>query len=185
MSGAAATEGRAATPPVLRAEPPLGELGLLLAAVADLSGVVLFTWRDGADGGLPPSHDYLLVERGMFMIGMLLSAIAFCLLADRRTGRENQLLRAGTLGYLAAGIVGVVAEAIQLADSEAYPLFVTYVLTAFLAQVVIGLGLGVAQLVATWVAWTTVAWNIVWPILLSLVSPDDYYYPAVHLVMPR
>lgn len=183
MSGAAAT-GRSATPPVARAEPPVGELGLLLAALAELSAVVLFTWRDGADGGLPPSYDYLLVERSMFMAGMLLSAIAFCLLADRPTGRENQLLRAGALAYLAAGIVGVVAEAIDLANAEAYPLFVTYVLMAFIGQAVIGLGLGAARLVTPWVAWTTAAWNIVWPLVLSVVSPDDYYYPAVHIVMP-
>lgn len=184
MSGTAAADGSGAMTRLARAAAPLGELGLLLAAVAELCAVVLFTLRDGADGGLPPSHGYLLVERSMFMVGMLLSAIAFCLLDDRRAARENQLLRAGALGYLAAGIVGVVAEATELANSGAYPLFVTYVVTAFLGQAVIGLGLLVARLVAAWVAWTTVAWNIVWPLVLSLVSPGDYYYPAVHLVMP-
>ena len=99
-------------------------------------------------------------------------------------GQANQLLRAGALGHLVAGSIGVVAEAIDLENFEVHPLFVTYVLTAFVSQAVIGLGLRAARLVAAWVGWTTVAWNVVWPVVLSLVSAGDYYCPALHLLMP-
>jgi hypothetical protein len=144
-------ESTAIKAPVAGAGAPIAELGLLAAAAANVSAVVLFTLHDG-DSGLPPSHGYLVVERSLFMVGMLLSAIAFCLLDDRGAGRANPLLRAGALGYLAASIVGVVGESIDLESSEIYSLFVTYALAAFVSQAVIGLGLHTARLVAPWVA---------------------------------
>ncbi|HEX6337591.1 MAG TPA: hypothetical protein VFZ85_11595 [Jiangellaceae bacterium] len=177
-------QSTATKPPAAGAGAPIAELGLLVAAAANVSAVVLFTLHDGANGGLPPSHGYLVVERSLFMVGMLLSAIAFCLLDDRGAGRANPLLRAGALGYLAASIVGVVGESIDLESSEIYSLFVTYVLAAFVSQTVIGLGLRAARLVAPWVAWTTVAWNVACPVVLRLASPDDLYFPVLHLLMP-
>jgi hypothetical protein len=170
--------------PVARSGAPIAELGLLVAAAANVSAVVLFNLHDGANGGPPPSHGYLVIERSLFMVGMLLSAIAFCLLDDRAAGRANPLLRAGALGYLAASIVGVVGESLNLESTEVYALFVTYVLAAFVSQAVIGLGLRAARLVTPWVAWTTVAWNVAWPVVLRLASPDDIYFPALHLLMP-
>jgi hypothetical protein len=112
---------------------------------------------------------------------MLLSAIAFCLLDDRGTRRANPLLRAGARSYLAASIVGVVGESIDLESSGDYSLFVSYVLAAFVSQAVIGFGLRAARLVAPWVDWTTVAWNVAWP--MTLTSPDDLYFhgpPSAH-----
>lgn len=177
-------ESSATKPRVARAGAPIAELGLLVAAAANLSAVVLFALHDGADGGLPPSHGYLVVERSLFIVGMLLSAIAFCLLGDRGAGGGHPLLRTGALGYLAASIVGVVGESIDLESTGISSLFVTYVLAAFVSQAVIGLGLRAARLVALWVAWTTVAWNFAWPVVLRLASPDDLYFPALHLLMP-
>lgn len=56
---------------------------LLLAAAADLTAVLLFSLRDGVNGGTPPTHAYLVLERGLFMAGMLVSALGFCLLEER------------------------------------------------------------------------------------------------------
>jgi hypothetical protein len=70
-------EGSASKRPVAGAGAPIAELGLLVAAAANVSAVVLFALHDGANGGLPPSHGYLVVERSLFIVGMLLSAIGF------------------------------------------------------------------------------------------------------------
>jgi hypothetical protein len=73
---------------------------LILAAAANLTAVVLFNLCDGVNNGPPPTHAYLVLERGQFMVGMLVSAFGLCLLAERDRGLG--LLRFGT-GYLAAG----------------------------------------------------------------------------------
>jgi hypothetical protein len=154
---------------------------LLVAAAANLTAVVLFNLRDGVNGGPPPTHAYLVLERGLFMAGMLVSALGFCLLAER--DRDSALLRFGTLGYLAAGVVGVVAETMDLADLEAYPTTVAYVVLAYLGQAVIGLALALSRLVTPWLGWLTLAWNIGCLAVLSIGSPDDVYYPVLHLLM--
>lgn len=155
---------------------------LILAAAANLTAVVLFNLRDGVNNGPPPTHGYLVAERGLFMAGMLVSALGFCLLAERDRGSE--LLRFGTLGYLAAGVIGVVAETMSLAHIGAYPTTVAYVVLAFLGQAIIGLALGRSGLVTPWLAWLTLAWNLAWLAGLSIGSPDDVYYPVLHLLMP-
>jgi mannose/fructose/N-acetylgalactosamine-specific phosphotransferase system component IIC len=155
---------------------------LILAAAANLTAVVLFTLRDGVNNGPPPTQAYLVLERGLFMAGMLVSAIGFSLLAERDRGSE--LMRFGTLGYFAAGIVGVVAETMELANAGAYPTTVAYVVLAFLGQAIIGLALARSDLVTPWLGWLTMTWNLMWLVGLSIGSPDDMYFPALHLLMP-
>jgi hypothetical protein len=155
---------------------------LLLAAAANCAAVVLFSLRDGVNNGPPPNHDYLVLERGLFMAGMIVSALGFSLLAER--DRDSALLRFGTLGYFAAGIVGVVAETMDLARLEAYPTTVAYVVIAFLGQAIIGLALARSGLITPWLGWLTVAWNVAWLVGLSIRSPDDVYFPVLHLLMP-
>lgn len=155
---------------------------LLLAAAANFTAVVLFNLRDGVNNGSPPTHAYLVVERGLFMAGMLVSALGFCLLVERDRG--SVLLRFGTLGYLAAGVVGVVAETMGLAYLEAYPTTVAYVVLAFLSQAIIGLALARSGLVTPWLGWLTLAWNIACLLVLSIGRPNDVYFPALHLLMP-
>ena len=160
---------------------PAGAL-LLAAASANLAGVVLFLLRDGVNGGLPPNQAYLIAERGLIMAGMLVSALGFCLLDDRE--RDSVLLRFGTLGYLAAGVIGVVAETMNLAGQAVYPATAAYVVLAFLTQAVIGLALARNGLVKPWLGWLTLVWNMAWLVGLSLSSSDDVYFPILHLVMP-
>ena len=156
---------------------------LLIAAAANLAGVVLFFLRNGVAGGQPPSYGYLIAERGLLMAAMLVSALGFCLLGDDQR-RRSALLRVGTLGYLAAGVVGVVAETMTLVDRAAYPTTAAYVVLAFLTQAVIGLALARSELVAPWVGWLTLVWNLAWLVGLSLGSPGDIYFPILHLLMP-
>jgi hypothetical protein len=154
---------------------------LLVAAAANLTAVVLFSLRDGVNGGAPPTDAYLFAERGLFMAGMLVSALAFSLLAERV--RDSVLMRIGTLGYLAAGVVGVVAETMDFGPLQAYPTTVAYVVIAFLSQAIIGLALALSGLVAPWLGWLTLVWNIAWLLGLSIGNPDDVYFPVLHLMM--
>ena len=94
--------------------------------------------------------------------------------------------RAGATAYLFAGILGVAAEALglRLPDEQVYPLIAVYVLTAFAAQAAIGGALLRARVLAPWIGWTTLVWNLAWPAVLPLISPRDIYYPVLHHFAP-
>ena len=59
---------------------------LLGGCAANLAGVLLFTFRGGHLGGVPPSSAYYACERGLIMAAIPLTAVGFVLLdcAPRR-----------------------------------------------------------------------------------------------------
>ena len=152
---------------------------LLVAAAANLVAVVLFNLRGGVSGGSPPSDVYLVIERGLLMAAMLVSAAAFLLVADHAA----VALRLGALGYAAAGVVGVVGEGLVIGDANGQPVIATYVVLAFVTQALVGAALASARLIPRWIGWLTVAWNLGWLLILPVISPDDIYYPILNLLM--
>lgn len=171
--------------PASRVERAAGLL-LLAGVVASVIGAVMFSLR-GGDGGLPPSPAYYVWERGFFLAAVPLTAVGFVLLADHPDlGAGRVLARAGTTAYLFGGIVGVVAETIDLTGAAVgvYPLIVVYVVLAFLAQAAIGGGLRQADLLAPWIGWTTILWNLGALVTLVVLTPYDVYYPVFHHVAP-
>jgi hypothetical protein len=172
--------------PTLRIERAAG-LFLVVGFVANLVGVVMFSVRGGASGGMPPSVDYYVWERSFVLAAVPLTAVGFVLFADHpNLGVGRVLARAGATAYLFGGILGVVAEAMDLTGTPAgyYPLIVVYVVVAFLAQAAIGGGLRQADLLAPWIGWTTIVWNLVFLFALPLLTPSDIYYPVLHHVAP-
>jgi len=172
--------------PASRIERAAGLL-LLLGVVASVIGVVMFQVRGGASGGLAPSADYYVWERSLFLSAVTLTAVGFVVFADHpNLGAGHVLARAGATAYLIGGIVGVVAETMDLTSAAAdmYPLLVVYVVVAFLAQAALGGGLRQADLLAPWIGWTTIVWNLGWLLTLVLLTPYDVYYPVIHHVAP-
>jgi len=39
-------------------------------------------------------------------------------------------------------------------------------------------------LVAAWIGWVTILWNIAWLVVLTLFARRDIYFPVLHHVMP-
>lgn len=72
-----------------------------------------FWLSDGASGGLP-SHASYVWERRFFLSAVPLTTVGFVVLADLGVGRV--LARAGATAYLFGGLVGVVAETLELSD---------------------------------------------------------------------
>ena len=164
---------------------------LVLGFVASLAGVVMFTVRGGPSGGAPPSHTFFVFERSFFMAAVILTAIGFVLLEGRLQTTDGRVLaRAGATAYLFAGILLVTAEAFSMSlgegfEKRAYALFVIYVVLAFLAQAIsIGGALLRSGLVAAWIGWVTIVWNLGLLIVLSVITPEDIYYPIAHQIMP-
>jgi hypothetical protein len=162
-------------------------LFLVLGFVANFAGVVMFNIRGGASGGAPPSSEYYQWERGLLMISIVFTAIGFVLLEghlDTTGGRV--LARIGATTYVFAGILGVVAEALDLSGTGRglYPLIVVYVVLGFLGQAAIGGALCQARLLAPWIGWVTIVWNLAWLIVLPMITPRDIYFPILHGLMP-
>lgn len=160
---------------------------LVLGCAANLVGVLMFVFRGGASGGTPPSPAYHLWERGFIMAAVVLTAIGFVLLEEQLQNTKGRILaRTGATAYLIGGILGIAAEALDLTSREQsfYPLIVVYVVLAFLAQAAIGGSLLRASLIAAWLGWLTILWNVAWLIVLPLITPRDIYFPALHHFMP-
>jgi len=160
---------------------------LVLGFITNLAGVVLFSIRGGAGGGAPPSFAYYAWERGLFMAAIVLTAIGFVLLEERlRTSDGGVLARTGATTYVFAGMLGLIAETLDLsqAGQHFYPLIVVHVVLAFLGQAAIGGALWQSRLLKPWIGWATVLWNLAWLVALPMITPHDIYFPILHDVMP-
>ncbi|HEU5101866.1 MAG TPA: hypothetical protein VFU22_22750 [Roseiflexaceae bacterium] len=161
-------------------------LFLVLGCAANLTGVLMFWFRDGVSGRMPPSPAYYTWERSFILAAVVLTAIGFVLLEEHpNLGDGRVLARTGAIAYLFAGVLGVLYEAIELTRTQnLYPVIVVYVVLAFLAQAAIGGGLRQARLLAPWIGWATILWNLAWLLALPLLTPRDIYYPVLHHAMP-
>ena len=162
-------------------------LFLVLGFVTNFAGVVMFNIRGGASGGAPPSSEYYQWERGLFIAAVVLAAIGFVLLEDHlHTSDGRVLARIGATTYVIAAILGVVAEALDLSGTgrRLYPLIVVHVVLGFLGQAAIGGALRQARLLAPWIGWATIVWNLAWLVVLPVTTPRDIYFPILHALMP-
>ena len=164
-------------------------LFLVLGFVTNLAGVLMFTVRGGAGGGAPPSHTFFVFERSFFMAAVVLSAIGFVLLEGRLRNTDGRLLaRTGATAYLFAGILLVAAEGLIVstgfAEKQVLALIDIYVVLAFLAQAAIGGALRQSRLLAPWIGWATILWNLAWLVVLVVITPEDIYFPILHHLMP-
>jgi len=169
-----------------RTERAIG-LFLVLGSIANVVGVVMFSLRDGTSGTPPPSFAYYVWERGFFMAAVVLTAVGFVLLEGHlHTSAGHVLARTGATTYLFAGILGVAAEALDVSRTgqNLYPLIVVYVVLAFLGQAAIGGALRQSGLLAPWIGWVTIVWNLAWLVVLPVITPGDIYFPILHHLMP-
>jgi hypothetical protein len=162
-------------------------LFLVLGVVVVFPGLLMFTFRGGQRGGAPPSPAYYVWERSWIMAAVVLTAIGFVLLDEQlQTGSGHLLARTGATAYLFAGVLGVAAEALslRLGYGQTYPLIVVYVVVAFLGQAAIGGALLQSEVLAAWIGWVTILWNLAWLVALPLATPRDIYFPVLHHVAP-
>jgi hypothetical protein len=160
---------------------------LMIAAQVPMAlGLSLFIGRNGAEGGAPQSPALFVWERGSILVAVFLTALGLILLEGTLLETKGRVLaRLGASAYFFGAVLVVVAEAMPLPlDRPSYPLIVIYVGLAFLSQVAIGAALLQSALLAAWVGWTTLIWNVGWLVILPIVSPHDLYYPILHHMMP-
>ncbi len=102
-----------------------------------------------------------------------------------RVAGEPILSQLGLVTYLLAAAVVIIAETAYLSKRDwVYPQIVFYVVLAFLAQAAFGVSLLQTGLVAGWVGWATIIWNLAWLPVLLFFSPRNIYFPVLHHVAP-
>ena len=163
--------------------------GLLfvLSAVATFPGFTLFWLRRGHKGGEPRSRAHWVFERGSILSGVILIAIGFILLQSAFQNTAGAILaNIGATAYFFGGVLLVAAEALMLTlgYEKVVGLINIYVGMAFLAEAIIGGALIQSGLLAAWIGWVIILWNIAWLIVLPILSRRDIYYPILHYVMP-
>ena len=171
---------------VLNMERAAGLL-FVLSAFATFPGFMMFWLRRGHRGGEPRSHTHWVVERCSILSGVVLIAIGFMLLESAFQNTDGFVLaNIGATAYFFGGVLLVAAEALMLTlgYDKVVGLVNIYVVIAFLAEAVIGGAVIQSGLLAAWIGWATILWNIAWLILLPILSRRDIYYPILHYVMP-
>jgi len=162
-------------------------LFLVLHIVTTMPGFMLFWLRRGHKGGPPRSHAHWVFERNSILSGVVLTAIGFVLLEVAFQNTDGAILaNIGATAFFFGGVLVVAAEALMptLGYEKVYGLIVVYVVIAFLAEAVIGVAIIQSGLLATWIGWATILWNIACLIILSLFSRRDMYFPILHYIMP-
>lgn len=159
---------------------------LVLGAVANFAGVGMFSIRRGAVGGPATTHSFFVTERVFIVAAVIFTAVGFVLLEGAFRDKNGHILaRLGASAYFLAATLITTAELLALnLGGNVRELGPMYVVIAFLAQASIGGALLRSHMVATWIGWTTLLWNIAWLVVLPLVSPIGIYFPILHHLLP-
>ena len=158
---------------------------VLTFAIFDIAGV-LFTGRAFLNWQIEDRTAFMRWERGAVITATLANALGLLLLADLlHAAGDTYLAQLGVAAYLFGAALVMVAETRFLHDGEwNYVQVVSYVVLAFLGEAVLGAALLQTGLVAAWVGWTTLLWNLGWLLVMLIVRPRDVYYPVLHYVAP-
>jgi hypothetical protein len=160
---------------------------LVSSVVVQLPGLLMFMFRDGQHGGAPRSPLHYAWERGFIMAAAVLAPIGFVLLgvALQDSGGQAPAIT-GAIACVMGGVMVVAGEALSLewGYDKVYRLIVASVIVTFLAQAAIGGAVLQGGLVAAWIGWVTIGWNLGMMVILMIFSRRDIYFPVVHSVAP-
>jgi|GEM_PF-1236142 hypothetical protein len=149
-------------------------------------GGVLFAGRAFLGWQIEETSSHLIWERGCIITAIVATTLGLVLLGDMlRTAGDTFMGMLGVVAFGFGAVVVVVAETAYISKRDwLYSQVVLYVVLAFLAQAAIGAALLQATLVAGWVGWVTIVWNLAWLVLLLIFSRRNVYFPVLHHVAP-
>lgn len=159
---------------------------LILSFMTFMVGGILFTGRAILKWPIADMDVYLRWERSFVILPTLATVLGLALLADLlRAAGDTYLSRLGLVAYLFGAALVVVAETTFISRHDwNYAQVVTYIMLALLAETAFGIALLQTGLVAAWVGWATIIWNLGALLILIVVRPSDMYYPVIHFVAP-
>jgi hypothetical protein len=159
---------------------------LILCFVLFIVPGFLFTGRAIWKWPAAQTPIYLYWERGLVITAFLMNVLGFVLLEDLlRNAGDIIIARMAIVIYLVSAVVLVVAETIYLNNRDwIYPQIVVHVVLALLVQAAFGVALLQTGVVAPWVGWATIIWNLGFLVILPIATPHNIYFPVLHHVAP-
>jgi len=147
-----------------------------------VGAVVMYTGNTYS--GWPANGAYITWERGFVIAAVLVSVLGLALLEQLlRDAGTVVLPRLAFVTYLVGAVVLIAAEAFVISGRGwVASLVVVFVVLACLGQAAYGVALLQSRLVAAWVGWSTIIWNV--GILAVLLVSGLIYVPLVHFVAP-
>lgn len=164
-----------------------GGLFLVLGFVVNLIGVLMFNFSSGILGSIPRTTTFVMWERSLFALAVVLTIVGFVFLKRYLAlSKGGVFAKIGTGVYFFAGVLIVVAEILSsiLRYKQTYGVAATYVILAFVAQAAIGIALLQSGMLASWIGWGAILWNVAWLVTLPIISPRDIYFPILHHLIP-
>ena len=164
-----------------------GGLFLVLGFAANLVGVLMFIFSSGILGDLPRTTTFVMWERSILALAVVLTMVGFVLLEGYlATTHGSVFARIGASTYFFGAVLVVVAETLgfTVGYEQTYAVVVAYVILAYLAQASFGVALLQSGVVASWIGWGAILWNLAWLVALPLISPQDIYFPILHHLVP-
>ena len=167
-------------------ERQLAAILLIACGLIFTVGGVLFTGRTIWKWPAAQTQEFLYWERGWVMTGLVINVLGLTLLESLLQAAGGSIAaRLALVAYLIGAQVVIAAELSYLHNREwVYPQIVLHVVLAFLAQAVFGAALLQTSLIAAWVGWTAIIWNLAWLVILVIASPRNMYFPVPHHVAP-
>ena len=155
---------------------------LLIAFILNLGAVVMYA--AGTEyGWVVETPTYHAWERALLMSSYVAAALGTAVLEPALAEAGAAILgRLAAIAFPMAASVALVMEAVTINGPEQYALIVVSMLLLFGAELLLGAAVLVSRLVPAWVGWAAVAWNVAWPVILSIVSPGDPSYPILHAI---
>lgn len=167
-------------------EPQITAILLILCGAVFLVGGILYTGRAIWKWPIGQTAAYLIWERGSVLLALLINVLGFVLLEDLLDNAGGVVLaRMAIVPYILGATILFVAETAYLNDRTwVYSQIIVSVVLAFLAQAAFGAAIVQTGLLASWVGWATIIWNLAWLIVLLIFSRGNVYFPALHHVAP-
>ncbi len=171
--------------PDLSSERSVAASLLILGTMSFCIGACLYFGRTRWQWRVGESPAYLHWERGIVIFTVLVNVLGLALLEDvLHAAGDSIFARSGMVAYLFGAVFAVMIETAYLSKQEENVSYeVVYVVLTFLAEAAYGVALLRTGLVAAWVGWVTIIWNLAWLVLLP-TRQSDIYYPWVHYVAP-
>lgn len=159
---------------------------LVLSFMVFFVAGVLFTGRALWKWEIKNLSTYMIWERSLVIAPTLAAAQGLVLLSDMLyAGGDTFLARLGMMTYLFGAVLVVSAETTFISTGEwNYAQVSLYVILALLGQAAIGAALLQTGIVAAWVGWVTVIWNVAFLVIFIIARPRDVYYPVIHFFAP-
>lgn len=170
----------------LESEREIAAILLITCMMIFTVGGILFTGRTIWKWPIGQTPGYLRWERGFVILALLTNVGGLVLLKDVLAANGEFIIsQLALITYLIGAVIVIISEMTYLHNGEWITSQIAlHVVLAFLAQAAFGVALLQTNLVAAWVGWMTIIWNLAWLGVLIIFSPCDIYFPALHHIAP-